>query len=126
MAPFTVAGTGATKAPVVGTEELIAKPVNCVGPWYGGSALLTPWLFGSGCVMVLVGHYTRNDCALAATAAKAMMRMKIQTWYGFLMGVQPPHLDPQTAPATGPGCSYHFGAEFSAVLTSLLARSQIE
>ena len=37
----------------------------------------------NGCVIVLVGHCTRNDCALAATAAKATVSMEIQTWYDF-------------------------------------------
>jgi len=40
----------------------------------------------NGCVIVLVGHCTRNDCALAATAAKVMITMEIQTWYDFLIG----------------------------------------
>src|SRR5271169_3544375 len=63
MAPFTVPAVGNTYwfPPVVGL-------VNCVGPLYGVSVLLTPLLVGSGWVMVLVGHWTRNDCALAGVA----------------------------------------------------------
>src|SRR6516164_6380098 len=64
MPPFTVPAAGTThcEVPVVGR-------VNCVGPWYGGlSVLLTPLLLGSGWVMVLVGHCTRNDCAMAGSA----------------------------------------------------------
>jgi hypothetical protein len=83
---------------------------------YAGSVLLHPAAVGfvpqlvpvNGCVIVEVGHCTRNDCALAATAAKAMMSMEIQTWYDFLMAVQPPHLDPQTAPEADTGCRSSF------------------
>jgi hypothetical protein len=108
MAPFTVPEVGTTHCcpPVVGL-------VNCVGPLYAGSVLLHPGLVGfvvqpvvvTGCVIVLVGHCTRNDCALAAAAAKVMMNMEIQAWYCFLMVVQPPHLDPQTEPVADAGCS---------------------
>jgi hypothetical protein len=56
----------------------------------GLSGLVLQLVPVNGCVMVLVGHCTRNDCALAATVAKATKRMGIQTWDDFLMTVQPP------------------------------------
>jgi hypothetical protein len=68
----------------------IEKNGNCVGPLYGGSELLIPVPDRSGCVIVLVGHCTRNDWALAATVAKTTTRMEIQTRDDFLMAVQPP------------------------------------
>jgi hypothetical protein len=82
MAPFTVPAVGVTKPPVVPAGAVVGT-VNCVGPLYAGSELFAP-----GCVIVLVGHCTRNDCALAAAAAKATMSTGIQTWYDFLMVVQ--------------------------------------
>src|ERR1700740_2211094 len=63
--------------------------VNTVGPLYVGSVLFTPVLLGSGCVMVLVGHCTRNDCAWAPTARQSK-KMGNQTWRDFLMTVRPP------------------------------------
>jgi hypothetical protein len=38
--------------------------------------------------------------------------MEIQTWYDFLMVVQPPHLDPQTAPQPTLVAVATFAAEF--------------
>jgi len=52
--------------------------------------------------MVKLGHCTRNDCALAETAAMATTSNVIQIWSGFLMVVQPPRLNPQTEPAVDP------------------------
>jgi hypothetical protein len=63
-------------------------------------------------VIVLAGHCTRNDCALAAIAAKATMSMEIQTRCDFLMVVQPPHLDPQTAAPPTLVAVATFAAEF--------------
>src|SRR5215475_1097766 len=76
--------------------------------------------------MVLVGHCTRNDWALAATVAKATKRIGIQTWNNFLMTVQPPSYLPwptQTAPyehgsrlhrCSGLNLSRAFGVELAA------------
>jgi hypothetical protein len=47
MAPFTLA---------VGFRYPPEAGANVVGAVYGGSELLTPVLFGSGWVIVLVGH----------------------------------------------------------------------
>src|SRR5580704_15414098 len=104
IAPFTVAGVGVTKSPLVPAGTPGVGALNCVGPLYGGSELFTPVFPGSGWVIVLVGHCTRNDCALAATAANVTKSMDIQTWYDFLMAVQPPYLDPKTAPVADSGC----------------------
>src|SRR5271167_2739729 len=95
MAPFTVPATGVTKSPLVPPGTPRAGALNCVGPLYAGSVLLHPVLVGlvlqlvpvSGCVMVEVGHCTRNDWALAATVAKATRRTGIQTRDDFLMAV---------------------------------------
>jgi hypothetical protein len=38
--------------------------------------------------------------------------MDIQTWYDFLMAMQPPYLDPQTAPAADSGCITNVRGEF--------------
>ncbi|PWT81393.1 MAG: hypothetical protein C5B58_09900 [Acidobacteria bacterium] len=98
MAPFTVPVVGTTKSPVVPLGTPDAGALNCVGPLYAGSELLHPGPVGlvlqfvpvNGCVMVLVGHCTRNDCALAVTVTSATKRIGIQTWNDFLMTVQPP------------------------------------
>src|ERR1700682_3339853 len=44
--------------------------VGVVGPTYAGSELLS-WSVDDGCVIVLVGHCTRNDCARAGNASRA-------------------------------------------------------
>src|SRR5215472_1915178 len=79
MTPFTCAvGTTHCAEPLVGR-------VNCVGPLYARSALLLP-----GCVMVLVGHCTRKDWALAPTVVSQTTKIGNHTWYSFLMTEQPP------------------------------------
>src|ERR1700693_1466780 len=42
--------------------------------------------------MVLVGHCTWNDWALAATVARPTRRIGNQTWYGFLENMRPPQI----------------------------------
>src|ERR1700682_2927878 len=43
--------------------------VGVVGPTYAGSELLS-WSVDDGCVIVLIGHCTRNDCARAGNASR--------------------------------------------------------
>src|SRR5438105_14333325 len=55
-------------------------PFTFVGPTYAGSALL---LAAFGCVIVLVGHCTRNDCAPtgnARTSRTAAKPREINWW----------------------------------------------
>jgi hypothetical protein len=75
-------------------------------------------------VMVLVGHCTRNDCALAETVAKATMRIAIQTWDNFLMAVQPPAL---TGPASSQDSDQACGARvLSDVAVIFFAKLQLQ
>src|SRR5207302_3406472 len=55
------------------------------GPVYAGSEVAA-----TGWVIVLVGHCTRNDCALTVTVAKPRRKMGNQNRQVFLMAVQPP------------------------------------
>jgi hypothetical protein len=92
MAPFAVPPVGIANCddPVVGVE-------NCVGPLYAGSVLLHPGFVGfvlqlvpvCGCVIVKGGHCTRNDWALAVTAAKKTITARQQKLLAFVLAIRP-------------------------------------
>jgi hypothetical protein len=98
IAPFTVAAIGVKKSPLVPVGTPTAALANCVGPLYAGSELLHPepvgfvsqWVPFNGCVIVLIGHWTRKDCAPATLAASATTRVEMETPYDSLMAVRPP------------------------------------
>src|SRR5207253_4544282 len=60
----------------------LMAPFTFVGAVYAGSELL---LAAFGCVMVLVGHCTRNDCAFATSGVKQHKSTNKTAWYNFFI-----------------------------------------
>jgi hypothetical protein len=78
MAPFTFA---------FGVRYPLPPAANVVGPLYAGSELL---LAATGCVIVLDGHCTLNDCAFAGSADKHITPTRIKKLPSFLLVMRPP------------------------------------
>src|SRR6516225_5983116 len=113
MAPFTCPAPFATYPWV---------PVN-VGAVYAGSALLTPVLARSGCVIVLVGHCTLKDCDVAGITATNMNTDRYRSVPAFLLDIRsPPSLI--TTPRSCALRRFATSAKINPRMSALIVRAQ--
>ena len=78
-------------------------PFTAVADVYGGSELL---LAAVGCVMVLVGHCTLNDCAIAGIPATSTNTDRYRAVRAFLLDINFPPREGRVAAIFGT-CATH-------------------